>query len=360
MNKIRFGIIGTGRISELVSWVFHEDEALQAVAVADVNRAAAEKLAATLGAQIVCEDYRELLRREDVDAVYIATPPFLHRDMVLEALAAEKHVLCEKPFMLNAAQVREVMAAADAKPHLKVGCCSCRFHDVPSTRRARQMIEEGVLGSLYRVTFLGVSAAWRVGAVLPAWRNDPAKTGGGNAFDWGVYDLDWLSYVLADAWKPHMLFATMGGFMPLSEERRPPAPDVDGWLAAEMLCEGGLSVRWERRAAEHGPARHLVEIRGLRAGLDLPMIPDPQLPGLVLHAYRGADELKSEALPEAGPEWRETLVYPLRDMAAAIREDRAPASPPRRQLLIHAILEALYASTQAGQSVPVAAGEEMQ
>lgn len=352
-NPVRFGIIGTGKISGLVSWVFREDDALQATAVADVNLAAAQGLADALGVEAVYDDYRKLLRDPQVDAVYIATPPFLHRDMVLEAIAADKHVICEKPFMLNPAQVREVVTASEGKPHLKVGCCSCRFHDVPSTRRARQMIAEEALGPLYRVTFEGVSPAWPPGTTLPAWRNDPAKNGGGLAFDWGVYDLDWLSYVLGENWKPHTLFAAMGGFAPLSDERRPPAPDVDGWLTAEILCDNGLSVHWERRAAEHGPPHHRVEMRGRDAGLDLPMIVEPRLPGLMHHAYRGAEPLQSELQPEAGPEWHETLVYPLRDLVAAIREDRAPASPPHRQLLVHAVLEALYASAQAGQSVPV-------
>src|SRR5690606_22256175 len=138
------------------------------------------------------EDYREMLRREDVDALYVSTPPFLHKEMVIEAIRAGKHVLCEKPFVLSLDQVKEIMEEAAAKPGVRVGCCSCRFHESPTARRARAMIRAGELGSVYRLTFEAVSAAPPVGATLPEWRNDPARNGGGIAFDWGVYDLDWI------------------------------------------------------------------------------------------------------------------------------------------------------------------------
>jgi len=209
--------------------------------------------------------------------------------------------------VLRQEEVQEIETAAAAKPSLKVGCCSCRFHAAPTARRARQMVTGGELGVVYRLWFEAISRAWPVGAQLPPWRNDPARNGGGIAFDWGVYDLDWIAEVLGDGFRPRTVFGTLGNYFPLSEQRRPPTPDVDGRLAAEIVCDGGLTVHWERRAAEHGPPRHRVEIRGTRGGLDLSMTPEGKETRLLRHAYRVDEELSSETLPEEPADWRQTL-----------------------------------------------------
>lgn len=352
-ESARFGIIGAGQIARYVAWIFRADPQIQPVAVADTDRHAAEYLAGEIGAGEVFDDYHKLLDHPGIDAVYIATPPFLHLSMVLDALAAGKHALCEKPFMRSAAEVRAVIAAQQAHPQLKVGCCSCRFHDAGTTRRARQMVAEDDLGEVYRLCFDVVAPPPAPGATLPAWRNDRQKSGGGEAYNWGSYDLDWISYVLGDRFRPHTLFGTQSQFFAVTPERRPPAPGVEGQLAVEMLCDNGLSVHWERRTGEHGPARHLVQIRGTRAGIDLTMTPSEEHGTLVRYAYRGSADLAREVQPESPPEWRSTLVYPIRDFAAAILENRTPAASPQRELLIHAVLDALARSSQTGQAVAV-------
>ncbi|MGH8021786.1 MAG: Gfo/Idh/MocA family protein [Opitutaceae bacterium] len=136
MNSVRYGVIGAGVIANLVARAFTEGRGSVAVAVSDVNPEAAGKLAAVVGAARVHADYRELLADPGIDAVYIATPPFLHRPMTIDALRAGKHVCCEKPFMLTQAEVREVIDALRAAPHLKVACCSARYHDSGAARAA--------------------------------------------------------------------------------------------------------------------------------------------------------------------------------------------------------------------------------
>jgi predicted dehydrogenase len=351
MKFVRFGIIGAGQIVRYVSWVFREDPRIQTVAVADIDEKAAAHIAGEVGAEAVYLDYRRLLDRADVDAVYVATPPFLHRPMLLDALAAGKHVLCEKPFVLNSGEISEILAA-ERERSLKIGCCSCRFHEAATVRRARQMIASGDLGRIYRVRFDAVSQASPPGYTLPAWRNEASKNGGGIAYDWGVYDLDWITYLLSDRMVPRTLFGAMGNYFALNEEYPAVTPDVDGRLSAEIVCEEGLSVHWERRAAEHGPPYHLVQVRGERGGLDLSMIPGEQ-ERLVYHAHRGGSPLQSEVQPETPPDWRNTLVYPIRDFTGALLEDRPPASPPERQAVVHALLDALSQSAATQSAVPV-------
>lgn len=356
MKKIRYGVIGAGVIATYMARAFTEGRDSVAVALADLNVEAAKKLAPSLGVTRIVTDYRELLADPEIDAVYLATPPFLHCPMTVEALRAGKHVCVEKPFMLTQAEVRQVIAAQNAAPHLKlkVTCNSSRYHDSATARRAKAMIAEGDLGTLYRVHFEQINAPHKPGSTLPAWRDDPAKNGGGISFDWGPYDLDWLSYVLGDLFRPRVVFATLANYFPLTKERVQPCLNVDGRISAEIICDSGLTIHWERRAAEHGPARHNIELRGTKSGLDTTFLPMGEKPGLHHHAYVGAEELKTVTLPDALPDWNDTMVYSIRDLSRAILEDREPSNTPAHNLRIHGLLDATIVSARTQQAVRIA------
>ncbi|MGH8021787.1 MAG: Gfo/Idh/MocA family protein [Opitutaceae bacterium] len=215
------------------------------------------------------------------------------------------------------------------------------------------MIADDELGRLYRVHFEQVTGAPKPGSTLPPWRNDPAKNGGGISVDWGSYDLDWLGFILGDRFRPRTVFATMGNYFPLTAERVPPCLDVDGRLAAEILCEDGLTIHWERRAAEHGPARHNVEFRGTRAGIDLCFLPMGEKQLIHHYAHLGAADLAEQTLPDAPPNWEDALVFPIRDLTGAILKDRAPSGTMDGLLRIHGLYDALFASARTEQAAPV-------
>ncbi|MFZ9682899.1 MAG: Gfo/Idh/MocA family protein, partial [Cephaloticoccus sp.] len=126
MEPVRYGVIGAGVIASLMVSKLKPDGAVKVVAVADVNAEAAQKLAATAGGVPVHTDYHQLLADPAIEAVYIATPPFLHKPITIAALRAGKHVCCEKPFVLTQQEVRDIQAVNAEFPHLKVTCCSSR------------------------------------------------------------------------------------------------------------------------------------------------------------------------------------------------------------------------------------------
>lgn len=354
MQPVRYAIVGAGVIANHMARAFTEGRDSFAVAVADPNLDAARKLASALGVTRLVADYRELLADPAIDAVYLATPPFLHRPMTIDALRAGKHVCCEKPFMLTRAEVREVIAVHRTQPHLKVNCASSRYLCSGIALKARDMIARGELGRLYRVSYEQVIGAQKPGTKLPPWRNDPAKNGGGISFDWGPYDLDWLNFVLGELFRPRVVFAVTGNYFPLTPERVPPCLDVDGHYSAEIICDSGLTIHWERRAAEHGPVRHTIELRGTKAGLDTYFMPLPEKPGLLHHAYVGTDELKTTVLPDAPPNWDDSIVHPIRDLSRAIIEDRPPANTLEDNLRIHAVLDAVVESARTQSAVRLA------
>ena len=346
MEAVRFGIIGAGRIARIVAGTFASTGTTPGVAVADVDEKAAQTLASQIGAQAAHGDYRRVLEDPSVDAVYVATPPYLHRPMVMEALDAGKHVICEKPFMLNVAEAADVLAAANARPELKVGSCSSRFRQADTAGRAREIVSGGSLGSVYRVGFQTVSAPPPVGSTVPAWRGDAKSNGGGILYDWGPYDIDWISFVLGELFTPRRVFATLGPYFPLTPERGCSSPDVDGRFSAEILCDDGLSIHWERRADEHSSERHSVEIRGTSGGVDTGMLPGGSAARLRHAAYRGTADLDEIELLEHDFDWGATLDFPIRDLARAVLDDRLPAAPPEQQLLLHSVMDAMVASAE--------------
>jgi predicted dehydrogenase len=354
MKPIRYGVVGAGVIATYMARAFTEGRDSIATALADTNPDAARKLAPALGVTRIVSDYRELLADPDIDAVYLATPPFLHKPMAIEALHAGNHVCCEKPFMLTQAEVRDVLAAQRTKPHLKINCASSRYLSAGIALKARDMIAAGELGRLYRVSYEQINGAPKPGMTLPPWRDDPAKNGGGISFDWGPYDLDWLQFVLGDLFRPRIVFAVMGNYFPLTPERVPPCLNVDGHYSAEIICDSGLTIHWERRAAEHGPTRHTIELRGTKAGLDTYFMPMPEKPGLQHHAYVGTDELKTTVLPDAPPNWEDSMVNPIRDLSRAILEDRPTANTLQDNLRIHGLLDAVLESARTQQAVRIA------
>jgi predicted dehydrogenase len=121
-------------------------------------------------------DWRESVLHPDVDLVCITTPPHLHREIALDVIAAGKHVLCEKPMAMNAAEAEEMTAAAAGKPLLALIDHELRFQ--PGRVRARQMLRDGEIGKVRHAKAL-FQAPHRGDPDLPwNWWSD-ANAGGG-------------------------------------------------------------------------------------------------------------------------------------------------------------------------------------
>ena len=126
MAKVGIGIIGTGSIAgaHLRAYARYP-ELCRVVAVADIDRQRAQKFAAGAGDSVAAYgDYKELLRRDDIDAVSICTPPFAHAEIAVAALNAGKHVLVEKPMAASLAEADAMLAAAEQNDKKNWPSCS--------------------------------------------------------------------------------------------------------------------------------------------------------------------------------------------------------------------------------------------
>jgi predicted dehydrogenase len=111
MTQLKIAIIGAGILGSRHARVFHEQPESETAAVVDVNRERAEKIAALYKAKAYT-DFNTMLQNENVDAVAVATPDHLHRDPVIAAIQAGKHVFMEKPIATQIEEAREIASAA--------------------------------------------------------------------------------------------------------------------------------------------------------------------------------------------------------------------------------------------------------
>ncbi len=177
-EKVRWGVLGPGGIAARTIRDIGRAPNAQLVAVASRDRARAAEFASRFGIGRVHPTYDDLLADPDVDAVYIATPNSLHHPQTMAALAAGKHVLCEKPYSRHPAEVIEAFDAADADGLILMEAFMWRHN--PQTRRFMELLPE--IGELQ-----AIRATFSFVLDRPAdIRLDPALDGG-SLMDVGCY-----------------------------------------------------------------------------------------------------------------------------------------------------------------------------
>jgi xylose dehydrogenase (NAD/NADP) len=143
-EPVRWGLLSTARINLKVLAGAAGCEAVEVLAVASRSQAAAEAYAAEHAIERAYGSYEALLADRDVEAVYISLPNGLHVDWSIRALAAGKHVLCEKPLSSRASEVERAFDAADQADRLLMEAFMYRHN--PQTKRLAELLHEGVVG----------------------------------------------------------------------------------------------------------------------------------------------------------------------------------------------------------------------
>ncbi|MGH9343191.1 MAG: Gfo/Idh/MocA family protein [Terriglobia bacterium] len=143
----------------------------------------------------VFTDLARALEDESINAVYVASPVFLHAPQTIQSLRAGKHVLCEKPMAMNYAETQEMVNAAEAGGRV-LGVAYYR-RTYPKVNRARELLRQGVIGKpvmacAYCHTWFTASDGKR------AWLLDPAVAGGGPLFDIGSHRIDLVNYFFGE------------------------------------------------------------------------------------------------------------------------------------------------------------------
>jgi predicted dehydrogenase len=275
MSTVRWGILSTAKIGvEKVIPALQVGDLCTVTAISSRSLERAGAIARKLGIPTAHGSYEALLADSNVDAVYIPLPNHLHVPWSIAALEAGKHVLCEKPVGLDAADARRLLSAAQEHPDLKVmEAFMYRFH--PQWRLTKALVDDRKIGSIRAIQ-----------SCFLYFNDDPSDVrnqpdiGGGGLLDIGCYSIS-LSRFLFGA-EPARVLAAI---------------DIDPVLGVDRLTSAILDFGGRTSTFTCGTQanpQQNVQILGAegRIELRLPFTPPPTRHCTVLHTHgTGTDEL---------------------------------------------------------------------
>lgn len=343
-GELRVGVVGVGGIASgqhLPAW--QRLPYVRLVALADLLEDAARYAAEKFHVPHTFTDWRDLIARDDLDIVDICTPNCTHAPIARAALAAGKHVLCEKPLATNVADVRAMQDAARQADKLLMAAQSFRFRSI--SRQLKALVDGGLLGEIYYAR-----AQWLRRRFLPPGATfiDRQLSGGGPALDLGVHVLD-LAYWLMGA--PEPLSATAfvdarlahrldvsGGWGDWDRQRF----DVEDFVAGFVRFANGATLSLEASWLAFQPEAETIRVQcyGDRGGLVWPE-------GVVVGE---TNRVPWDLRPGAG-EADDAYFQEIRQFAEAVRGGLPSPVPVEQTLNVIRILEAIYQSGRQGHEV---------
>jgi predicted dehydrogenase len=267
MKKYNLGIIGAGMYGKVLMRWFKQDERANISWVNSASEGTTRSAAEEFGIKNWTLDYREVLADPAVDAVIIATPPYLHAEQFEAALAVGKHILLEKPMAESLESVKRIVVAVEDSDRIVLEA-SCRHTRL--TRKfqfIKEMIDSGKLGEIYhihhnhlsRTTFIEYNSNG-------AWAMNKKLAAGGPFADWGVYDLSFHLGLLDD--EPQL--KSVKGFSrnDLRHMKKfVEFSDVEQHGAAWLEFDTGLTYYYERGAGVHADTPNETRLYGTKGGL---------------------------------------------------------------------------------------------
>jgi predicted dehydrogenase len=195
-ETIRVGIIGVGWGSVVITPAFRVVDGFEVAAICSRRPERVAAAAEQLDIPDTSTDWKEFVRRDDLDLIVVATPTSLHHEQTMAVLAAGKHVLCEKPVALDAKLGREMYEAAESAGKAHAVCFEGRYLD--ERRTFAELIAGGAIGDPYFTRFTSLADYWHPTRALQSeWMYDE-KEGGGYLLGMASHDIDQACAVFGD------------------------------------------------------------------------------------------------------------------------------------------------------------------
>ena len=264
MGKLRAGVIGLGMGKGHIKG-YQSHPGVEVVAIADLDPVRLHDRADEFKIKTLYDSGEEMLKKEKLDVVSIATPNDSHKRLTVAALAAGCHVMCEKPMALNAAEGRAMLAAArKAKKRLMIDF-SYRFTE--QSYALKQQVDSGVLGEIYFARTI-----WHRRRGVPGWGGwfgTKAISGGGPLIDLGVHRLDLALWLMGYPTPEWVMGSTYNSIATASVKAEGKPFDVEDLAVALIKFTNGATVELEASWAANIKERELMETRllGTRGGL---------------------------------------------------------------------------------------------
>ena len=344
---IKWGVIGSGGIARRRTIPEGIVPAANGTLTAVYNptQSTNDAVAREFGAR-ACRSVDELLAA-NVDAVYIASPPHVHREQTLACAAAGKHVLCEKPLGVTVADA-EAMVAACARAKVRLGTAfMMRFH--AQHQAALKRIHEGALG---QPVFARAQLSCWYPTIPGAWRQDPALSGGGSLMDMGGHCIDLLE----------MFFGPVAAVSCFTHRTVHSYASEDSAVASLRFDCGALGVVDTFFCMPDTASENRLELYGTRGSiLAAGTIGQGAVGTMTAHLQDHATGYDAQQpRTEAGglvfnPEPVNPYRAEIEEFSQAILENRTPSNSAELGLRSQRVLAACYESARCGQTLSVVA-----
>jgi len=203
-HTINVGIVGCGVHAQIVHIpVFKKTHLCNLIAICDPDVRKIDHLSVKYNIPHKYQDFQEIVEEEEIDALIIATPNYLHAPMTISALNFGKDVLCEIPMAINLKEAEEMVKTAKQTKKKLAIAMNNRLR--PDVQTLKKFIKEGELGEIYYI-----KAGWLIGSkdwILNPWRREQLKSGGGAFLSLGSALLDITTFLLEDR-KIQTIFAS--------------------------------------------------------------------------------------------------------------------------------------------------------
>jgi predicted dehydrogenase len=351
-DKIRLAIIGTGNCFRL----FHSKELLghpeiDIVAYCDVDEAKAKSWADENGGDW-CTDYREIIKRDDVDAVDIVTPNLYHSEIAVAALEAGKDVFCEKPDAISVAEAQKMADAAAKSGKLLMTMRNNRFR--PASQFVKKFIEDGSMGEVYTGR-----CGWVRRRGIPGrggWFTTKALSGGGPLIDLGVHFIDLAVWLMGNPKPVSVTGATYQKFAKndakadsqhaaFGEAKEEGTIDVEDLATGFIRFDNGATLQIEFSWASNVPEeRNFLELRGTKAGFVMSGRDEPMLPTEI-------NGTLVDLMPKLGKGKVDIHGKHLHHFIDCLKGRSKPINNPTDGVNMIKILMAIYESAKTGSEV---------
>jgi predicted dehydrogenase len=330
MQQVGIGVIGAGGMGTSHARAIGTLSRARVTAVSDSDEARGRKLADELGVPWF-GDYTQMLRDERVDAVAIASPPFLHKEMAVAAAQAGKHVFCEKPMAVTVADCEAIIAAAErAGVKLMVGQV-LRF--LSPFSKVRELVQEGTIGKPLSAQITRLSGRGE-GVWSAHWRAS-LEASGGILLEINAHEIDFLRCLCGDV---ASVYAEAGNYM------HPDADYPDLAFVSLRFRGGAIGNLYSSNASALGGTWGLVQ------GREGAVRYDGWGKRGTIEVKRFADEAPT-VIDLATIEIQPGVAYELDQFARAIQEDTPPIVSGLDGLKVVEIARAAYESADTGRRI---------
>lgn len=330
MKEIGYAIVGTGYFGAELGRIMNEQDGAKVVAVYDPENG--QTIASEFGCDVEA-DLEKLCSRDDVDAVIVATPNYLHKDPVIVAAKHKKHIFCEKPIALSYKDCDDMVKAADENGVIFMAGHVMNFFR--GIRHTKQLIAEGKIGKVLYAH--SARNGWEEPQSEISWKKIRSKSGGHLYHH--IHELDCIQFIMG----PAETVTMTGGNVAHQGEQ---FGDEDDMLFLNLefgngtyaICEYGSAFRWPE---------HYVLVQGTEGAIRVDMCNV----GMTVKLSDGSEEhyLVHESQEEDDDR---TRIYHSTEMDGAIQYGHPGKKPP---LWLHGIMKnemKYFNGIMHGESVP--------